>query len=204
MYLMTHSLLSAWQYIWKNTKDEADDANPMEDFLRVLNREPTEATEAMQNGIYFENLVTAILNRSGTTENPKWYEAAKKVADVVTGGQLQVVAKKKMRVSGIDILLYGRLDALKAGEVYDIKFSKRYERGKFIDSTQHPVYLELVPEADGFTYIVSNGYDVWTERYRRDETADIRYTISCFFSWLESANLMEVYQQKWQSKSRQG
>ena len=204
MYLMTHSLLSSWQYLLNENKHEAADSDPLADFLRVLNRQPTETTEAMQKGIDFENLVTAIVNNTYNSENPKWYTAAEAIANIVAGGQLQFVAKKKMQVSGIDILLYGRLDALKAGEVYDIKFSSGYERGKFIDSTQHPVYLELIPEAAGFTYLISNGSEVWTERYRRDETADIRYTISCFFSWLESANLMEVYQQKWQSKSRQG
>ncbi len=81
----------------------------------------------------------------------------------------------------MDVVLYGRLDALKAGTIYDIKFSKGYERGKFYSSTQHPTYMLLIPEAQTFSYLVSNGMDVWTECYRRDETPDIRPIISDFF-----------------------
>lgn len=54
-YLITQTLLSSWAYVF-NCRDEcAEDA--MADFLRTLNREKTEATEAMLDGIAFENEV---------------------------------------------------------------------------------------------------------------------------------------------------
>ena len=203
MYLLTHSLLAAWLWAIKDTQSEQDH---MEEFMLTLRRQPTPKTEAMQAGIDFEDLVTAIVNKEyraeghGTQDQHKWYGAAVKVASEVSGGQLQYKAKKELTISGTDVLLYGRLDALKAGTIYDIKFSKRYERGKYIDSTQHPVYLELIPEASSFTYLISNGIDVWTETYRRDETKSIIPTIETFFEWLDSMGLMEEYRKAWAAK----
>jgi hypothetical protein len=98
-----------------------------------------------------------------------------------------IQARKAIKVRGMDVVLYGRLDALKAGTIYDIKFSKGYERGKFYSSTQHPTYMLLIPEAQTFSYLVSNGMDVWTECYRRDETPDIRPIIRTFSTgWMLS------------------
>ena len=99
----------------------------------------------------------------------------------------------------MDVVLYGRLDALKAGTIYDIKFSKGYERGKFYSSTQHPTYMLLIPEAQQFSYLVSNGMDVWTECYRRDETPDICPIISDFFDWLDAFGLMNVFKEHWKA-----
>lgn len=206
-YLVTHSLLSAWLYSMKEYPyaDSTTEDTSKEDFLRVLRREPTPTNEAMQNGIDFEDLVTQIL--TGCSEvlckpvdvdqkNP-WFGAASKVAGIIRQGQLQHVATKRVTVDGMKLLLYGRLDALKAGCIYDIKFSKSYDRGKYISSTQHPMYMELVPAAESFTYLVSNGTDVWTEQYRRDEIPSIYPIISDFMRWLESAGLMSLYKKHW-------
>ena len=198
MYLLTHSLLSAWLYAMQDNpyEDATTEKDSYQEFLQTLRREQGEQTEAMRNGIEFEDLVTDIVNGDADTEH-KWYEAAHKVAGIVRGGQLQYKAKKEITVSGIPILLYGRLDVLKAGEVIDIKFSKGYERGKYISSTQHPTYLELIPEADRFTYLVSNGTEVWTETYRRDETPDITTIIEAFLAYLKENDLWELYVKHW-------
>ena len=52
-FLMTHSLLSAWLYSLKENPfaDATTEDTAKEDFLRVLRREPTPTTEAMQKGI---------------------------------------------------------------------------------------------------------------------------------------------------------
>ena len=198
MYLLTHSLLSSWLYAQKANpyEDATTERDSYQEFLQALRREPGEQTKAMRNGIEFEDLVTDIVNGDADTDH-KWYEAACKVARAVRGGQLQYKAKKEITVSGIKILLYGRLDVLKAGEVIDIKFSKGYERGKYISSTQHPTYLELIPEAGKFTYLVSNGTEVWTETYRRDETADITVIIADFLVYLKDSGLWELYVKHW-------
>lgn len=198
MYLITHSLLSSWLCAMKDNpyEDMTTERDNYAEFLKSLRREPTETTEAMQNGIDFEDLVTAIIDQD-YDESHKWVEAASKVANIVRGGKLQYKAKKPVEVSGEKFLLYGRLDALKAGEVMDIKFSKSYDRGKYITSTQHPTYLELIPEAEKFTYVISNGNDVWTETYRREETPSIFPIIEDFVAYLKSSGLWEVYTQHW-------
>ncbi len=217
-YLITHSLLSSWLYSMKENPfaDATTEDTSKEDFLRVLRREPTPTTEAMQNGIDFENLVTEICGVDqpvqtsliGNTprledllpekvrQNP-WFESAFKVAQIVRGGQFQYVSTKRIELEGMELLLYGRLDTLKAGNIFDIKFSKSYERGKYFDSTQHPMYLEIVPAAGSFTYLVSNGVDVWTEKYRRDETPSILPIIVDFLRWLRAAGYMALFQQHW-------
>ena len=198
-YLMTHSLLSSWLYAMKSNpyEDLTTEKDPAEEFLRVLRREPTETTDAMRNGIKFEDMVTAIAAGADVDTDHNWYDAARKAAQTVKGGVTQYKAKMEMEVSGVPILLYGRIDFLKAGVVIDTKFSKSYERGKYIDSTQHPTYLRLVPEAYEFMYLVSNGTDVWTETYRRDETPDIEPVIADFFRYLNEKGLMETYKKHW-------
>lgn len=200
-YLITHSLLSSWLYAIRDNpyEDSTSDKDPMAEFMLTLRREPTPKTEAMKKGIAFEDLVTDIVN--GKHDEPHvWDHAAAIISSIVKGGILQYKASKKINVDGIPLVLYGRLDVLKSGGIYDIKFSTRYERGKYFDSTQHPAYLELVPEAQHFTYLISNGTDVWTEQYRRDETPSIYPIISNFFEWLKAHDLMELYQEKWRSR----
>ncbi len=200
-YLMTHSLLSSWLYAMKGNpyEDVTTEREPYDEFLKVLRKEPTETTEAMMNGIRFEDTVTAITEGAGDPNDP-WYEAASKIATIVGGAPLQFKASKVITVNGIELVLYGRLDSLKAGIIRDIKFSKSYDRGKYIDSTQHPTYFEIVPEAIAFEYLVSNGTDVWTERYEREDTPSIIPTISDFLSWLQDVGLMNVYQTHWGAK----
>ena len=202
-YLMTHSLLSSWLYAMKDSpfEDATSERDAFGEFLQVLRREPTPTTEAMQKGIDFEDLVTAIVRNDaeGMRRNPDWYDAAKQIAQIVGGGSLQHRARKVIAVSGMMFVIYGRLDALKAGTIYDIKFSGSYDRGEYFDSTQHPMYFDLVPEANDFVYLVSNGNEVYRERYRRDETADITVTIGSFVSWLTANGLLETYKRHWQA-----
>ena len=200
-YLMTHSLLYSWLYAMKENpyEDATTESSPFDDFLKVLNREPTVPTDAMIKGINFENLVTDIIN-SRADNSDKWYTSASKIADIIKGGRLQFKASKVMDVKSLTLVLYGRLDALKAGVIYDIKFSGSYDVGKYYNSTQHPMYFELIPEADEFTYLVSNGSYVWPETYRRDETQSIIPIISDFFDFLDAQGLMSTYKEKWVAK----
>ena len=198
--LLTHSLLSSWLYALKGNpyEDATTERDPMSEFMSTLRRDPTPTTEAMQRGIDFENLVTDIVVGRGDRSN-KWYDAANIVAADVRGGLLQYRAKKPIQVQGIPLLLYGRLDYLKAGTVIDIKFSGSYDRGKYITSTQHPVYMELIPEAQKFTYIISNGSDVWHESYFREETPSIYPVVSDFLDWLRAVDLLQLYCAKWKT-----
>ena len=55
-YMITHSLLSSWLYAMKDNlyEDATTERDTYAEFLKTLNREPTETTEAMWNGIRFE------------------------------------------------------------------------------------------------------------------------------------------------------
>ena len=199
-FMVTHSLLSSWLYaISENPYEDATtERDPMAEFMTVLRREPTPTSEAMQKGIDFEDLVTNILNGGGDQTN-EWYYQANRIAGIIRGGILQYTAKTNVRIGDRDVLLYGRLDALKGGVIYDIKYSSHYEAGKFFDSTQHPMYMRLVPEAREFSYLISNGKDFWQETYRRDETADIDRFVADFYEWLNVQGLDELYRQHWQA-----
>ena len=71
-YLITHSLLSSWLHLIRENpyEDLTTEGDPLAEFMLVLKREPTPRTEAMQNGIDFENLVTAIVNGHDDPNNP--------------------------------------------------------------------------------------------------------------------------------------
>ena len=202
-FLITHSLLSSWLHAIK--EDPYEDATTERDnyaeFLDVLNRVQTPPTEAMQNGLDFEELVTSIANGADyqADREHRWYDAASKVAGIVRGGQFQLKAKKYVTVNGIDFLMYGRLDVLKAGTIYDIKFTKNYDRGKYFGSTQHPLYLDLIHEVGRFTYLISNGTDVWMETYTREETRSIYPAISDFTDWITAQGLFPIYAEKWEA-----
>ena len=45
--------------------------------------------------------------------------------------------------------------------------------------------------------LVSNGTDVWTEQYRRDEVQSIHPIIRDFLQWLSATGNMETYTKYW-------
>jgi hypothetical protein len=201
---MTQSLLSSWNYLWADFdkyEDKADEyrQKAYDDFLAVLNREPRPTSDAMQKGIDFEAMVMDIC-ADKLSVGHKWFEAAAEIAKDVKGGQFQAVAQKTVNVNGTDLLLYGRIDCLKAGTIIDIKYTGKYSVGKFYNSPQHPMYMELIPESNSFVYMVSNGRSVWRETYLRDEYRPITITIQEFFDYLKTVGLYETYLNKWVSK----
>ena len=194
--LITQSLLGAWLYQYQ----AFDQESAHKDFLRVLRREKSKPTQAILDGIQFENMVTACCEGSPPPEDHKWGCAVRSIADRVKGAQFQVVAQRTAVVEDIPFLLYGRLDALKAGVIYDIKFSRSYQVGKYLDSPQHPMYFALVPEARRFEYLVFTGSDVCVEKYDRFDSPDIRSTIRDFIKYLEASKLDKLYCQKWEAR----
>lgn len=62
-YLLTHSLLSSWLYALKDNpyEDLTAQRDPLAEFVSTLNRVETPPTEAILNGITFEDLATAII-----------------------------------------------------------------------------------------------------------------------------------------------
>lgn len=191
---ITKSLLDAWYWSYKR-----DDG--YEDFIRTLNREPLQPTKAMLDGTRFENVLNNVLDGVPIAPDHEWYTVIVEMAMELSGSQQQVnlYADSGIVYNGTPILLHGVLDYLKAGHIWDCKFSKTYHLNKYhwSDTTQTAMYLALVPEAFDFTYIISDGKYVYRERYPRDIVPPIQPTINLFLKWLEMQNLIEIFERKW-------
>ena len=203
--LITQSLLSSWLYTFNCMEGYEEEAEA--DFLRTLRREPMEEpSEAIQNGIAFEDSVYKLAaNPKDITVFPGWKAAAGRIADSIRGGQIQVKVQRDIVVDGETYLLYGICDALKAGIVYDVKFSSKgfssaEMAGKYLESPQHPAYLYCLPEAWKFIYLCSDGTDLYTEEYTRARTPFIGDTIRNFRNEIRRRGLEEIYLEKWGSK----
>lgn len=186
-YLITASLLNSWHYAISPDNEYGN----LEDFKRVLSKEPMEITEAIQNGFDFEEFMT---------EN---YRPTK-------GGCYQVKLSKNITTKTGIYVLYGILDCLKAGTIYDYKYKGSYEVGSFFSSYQHHIYFELCPEARKFEYVITNNYkkgktsmeiNLFHEIYmREDMNLNLYQLIDNFIVWLKTNDLYDMYCKYWESK----
>ena len=195
-------MLSSYSYYiqdeWKSPADSRAD------FLRTLSREKFEPNEAMAKGIAFENNVKAVVF-DGMHDKGQIIDAShpvEHIANIVVGGLWQQSVKKEITVGNQEFLLYGRTDVIKRDTIYDIKFTGNYELGKFLNSSQHLIYLYCsgLPK---FSYLISDGKDWWKEDYINDRNVEnrIKSMISDFLSYLESdKEAKEMFLTKWESK----
>ena len=187
---VTQTLLSSWEYSFKT-----DDG--YEDFLRTLNREKKQPTKAMLDGIRFENCVNSVLDGESIDTGHEWADCVNELAEYLRGAQKQVNLFSEIEVDGEPILLHGVLDFLKAGVIYDTKFSKTYHLNKYLSSHQHSMYLALVPEARRFEYLICDGKYIYKEKYPKDIVPSIEPTIRQFLKYLKQHDLYETYKEKW-------
>ena len=162
MYRLTASLLNSWL---RGTDPEAT-GDEFGDFLADLGREKRPTSRAAQAGIDFE---TAVYNASkglydSEPEPEQDLAAAIAFGNRLKGAGYQVKAAKQITVEGMPINLVGVADFVKAGIITDIKRVMRYEYGKYQFSAQHPMYMELWPEATRFDYLI------WDGKYADQET----------------------------------
>lgn len=172
----------------------------LEDFIKVLNKEEFEPSESILKGFEFEKYMQ---------ENYKETQ----------NGAYQVKVSKEYG----DYLLYGIIDCLKGGIIYDYKYTKNYDVGKFFNNHQTLMYLEMVPEAKKMIYLITNKFekieypendfkniakidyevgDIFKEEYTKDlfpETIDS--ILHKFENWLKEYNLFDLYAEKWKCKS---
>ena len=196
MYKMTHSLLERWR---RATDPDAEES-AFGDFLDTLERKKRKKTKAKQDGIDFETAVTRYINNEAPDSDKSGEEirAIAQFGNRLRGAQLQVREEKEIKVCGREILLVGVADALKAGILSDIKRVQRYEYGKYQFSTQHPMYMELFPEALRFDYLIFDGKYCYMEQYRRGDFEPIHGTIKAFLEYLDGADLMDTYKKNWE------
>lgn len=168
----------------------------LEDFIKVLNKEEFEPSESIIKGFEYEKYMQ---ENFGET----------------LGGAYQVKVSKEHR----DYLLYGIIDCLKGGIIYDYKYTQSYEVGKFFNNNQTLMYLEMVPEAKKMVYLITNKFekaeypdlnfkdianveyeigDIFREEYTKDmfpETMDS--ILNKFEQWLKQYNLFNLYTENW-------
>ena len=189
---LTKTLLDNWA--WGFNTDDG-----YEKFLQTLNREKSPPTEAMLLGTQFENLVNAQLDGEVLDESHKWYKPASQMARYLRGSQKQVTLFREITVDGQDYLIHGVLDFLRAGVIFDCKFTKHYFLNKYLftDTAQTGFYLYLVPEARSMEYLVSDGSYVYREAYPRDIVPPIEPLIRAFATFCKQHGLWETLSEKW-------
>ena len=198
-YRITATLLNSWQRIFDAKDDIRENENDeiafedkveeeqkkrYEEFINVLKRVPTPDNEYMKRGREYGTLVC-----EGKDEI---------FSPIIENGAFQVTLTKEVEINNMPILLYGVLDVLKAGKIYDIKRVSYYKSAKYKKSHQHPMYLYLSPTSLDFTYIIMDDKNNrHIEKYERCNCEDIIEVISDFLNWLESRDLLETYKQNW-------
>lgn len=189
---LTKTLLDSWLWVYK--RDDGWD-----DFISTLNREKTPPTKAMLDGVRFENVLNSVLNGEKLPEDHEWKTPISEMYMELWRSQQQVTVFREIEVDGQPILLHGVLDYLKAGRIWDCKFTKNYHLNKYhwSETSQTSMYLALVPEAYDFTYIISDGKYVYRERYPKDIVPPIDNYIKNFMKFLKQRGLWEVYAEKW-------
>lgn len=135
----------------------------------------------------------------------EWLSGAWQIVPYLKNAQLQVKLSSEITVNGLDLYVFGILDGLKEGVIYDVKFSNKSFHsadlaGKYLESPQHPTYFQLCPEAKKFIYLVSDGEDLYTEIYTPKITRPFTEIASEFLTSIEQMGLLDVYKEKWQSK----
>jgi hypothetical protein len=194
-YLITPTLLNSLKYYLGS-----DYAN-REDFLKTLSREKFEPNEAMQKGIDFENTLECICN-GGITNIENYKEVFQEFSKILKGGYWQESVKKEIEVAGTRILLYGRCDVIKGDTVYDIKYTKNYNLGKFQESTQHLIYM-FCSGLDKFKYLVSDLKSYWIEEYVKQSNieAKLRSEVMQFLDYLDrDKEANKLFYTKWKAK----
>lgn len=210
-YLITQSLLSAWMYQYNCAEGQEESAR--EDFLRTLQKEPCEQNEMMLCGISFEDAVYEMIRGDdqpayehcehyAKRSNDKEFKCIVDMAKIMQGGTYQVTAYKDKTIMGIRFLLMAKCDWVKAGEILDCKRVKEYKNvGEYLNSVQHPMYLEVIPTARVFKYEICDGEDIYEERYMREDIPQsIDSIIEEFVQALKLENLWKTYTQLWKSK----
>lgn len=197
-YMITQTLISSWRYVFSCHEEYQQQA--YDDFLVTLRHEHKPATPEMQNGLDFEAEVYKEAAGETREQHPKWEDGIKAVATRLTGARVQVRASRKLTIGSTELLVYGVLDALKAGVIYDVKFSNTSFgsadlAGKYLDSPQHPAYFYIVPEATEFQYLVSDGKDLYTEIYTPKITRPFPEIAEEFLNSIRGMGLMEVYKE---------
>jgi hypothetical protein len=201
--LITPTLLNSFAFYTQEIEYKSEEEQRQE-FLQTLKRVKSEPTEAMQRGIDFENDVFNICNDgfASIDKGEEYNNVVNKIAYLVKQGLWQQVVKKDIVVGNQEFLLYGKCDVVKANTIYDIKFTSNYDIGKYLNSSQHLIYL-YCSGLSKFQYLISDGKSYWIEDYYNDSNIEnnIKSKINEFIGYLENDKQAKtIYFENWRSK----
>jgi hypothetical protein len=229
--LITPTLLNSFAFYTQEIEYKSEEEQRQE-FLQTLKRVKSEPTEAMQKGIDFEDdiklycetnrlvpseairdkrffwkggYLDATNSKEYTDLNNKfndYLDVIIPIANIVKGGLWQQTCKKELKIGNQEFLLYGKCDVIKADTIYDIKFTSNYDIGKYLNSSQHLIYL-YCSGLSKFQYLISDGKSHWIEDYYNDSNIEnnIKSKISEFIGYLENDKQAKtIYFENWRSK----
>lgn len=144
------------------------------DIMPMLRRDEKETNQAMLDGIEFEK--NAIEGK------------IPELIEVVNGGLYQEPLYKVMG----DYVLFGFADLIKQFMIYDFKFVKSYEWGKYRNAVQHLQYMYCA-DIDNFRYIIgTKDGNIYYEDYMRNDE-ELEKIVNQFDRWLDLTNNREIY-----------
>lgn len=197
-YSITPSLLGSWEWYLNAEGDREESAEA--EFLASLRKEKVAPNEDMQAGIDFENRVEAVCMGKPVSflEGPGYERCVREVADMVAGGTWQVNTSQTITVNGVTFWLHGRMDVLKGPWIYDLKFSKTFDVGKYRDAPQTLAYPACEPGPLGIRYVVCDGSRVFVDQYRREDIAPVEGLLADFWNWMQGhPRFLEPYLVNW-------
>ena len=168
-YKFYATLLDSFSWYLKSEKEES-----FREFIDKVNRVPF-TSEAAERGTSFNRLVDEVVyNNYILSDDTTLFDGFDFPSDVVIemaqefhGAVSQVEVSGTVNTKYGAVLLYGYIDELKADKVYDIKTTKNYELGKYINNWQHKVYLYclLGTGINTFQYTVTDFEHIYKEEY---------------------------------------
>lgn len=153
------------------------------DWIGMIKREEKEITQAMQNGVEWEQ---AVINGEFEELN-----------EIINGGLYQ-----QMVYGEFDkFFLFGYADIVRFDTVIDLKFKSNYEFPSYFNSNQRLIYPYLL-DLENFSYIIGTGTDVHNptsicrEDYVRDDDL-LKQRLYEFDRAIDYFNLRKIYEQNY-------
>ena len=184
MIYISPTFLDSFQY-YQEADDEYVDIKRRELIDRL--KGVTVTSEAMQNGINFENLLCAYLNNKALLDRgDALFPIVDEMSRYLQGSIRQLHVRTQILPN---IILHGFIDFLNVGTVYDVKTTGSYIFPKFLHRNQHLTYMAALRSygINTFKYLITDFKDCFIETYHwRDSIInELRGRVNAFFDYLK-------------------
>lgn len=222
-YLITVTLLNSFLYY-------QGEYGKRDDFISLLRKDKFEPDDAMALGIAFEDDIqrytetwiekvidvkkymtkneiqsyetTNVLTDKFMTKLSTVMDMIREIGNKVEGGFWQQSLSKNISVMGRNFVIYGRADVILDDTIYDIKYTGKYDLGKFKKSMQHRIEFACT-DYEKFEYLVSDLKRCYVETYwkSKDDLDVVKKTIAdMLFYFEQDKEANELFLRNWKSK----